>query len=153
MPPNELSQSMAMSLPFASEIALARMRIASTAARTVIDEVRSATRRRRGLKAVADSAPAGAMASMRLLMSSHGQKSKGIMSGEYRGHGIVLICRRFFSATVLPLLMPVGSLSSASKYEAFTPRTRLSVSMMGPQLSRDLAIPLRMVLPQHDLAV
>ena len=40
MPPNELSQSLAMSLPFASAIALARMCIASTAARTVVDEVR-----------------------------------------------------------------------------------------------------------------
>ena len=39
MPPNELSQSLAMSLPFASAIALARMCIASTAAHTVVDEV------------------------------------------------------------------------------------------------------------------
>ena len=71
-----------MSLPFSSANALARMRIPSTDARTVCDGVRSATRRRRALKAVEDSAPLGAVSSMHLLMSTHRQKYNGIKSGE-----------------------------------------------------------------------
>ena len=109
------AQSLAMSLPFAFQIWSARDRIASTADLTVVVDVRNAVRRRRALNAFADSRPPGALLSMRLLMSFQRLKSNGIKSGEQRGHAIVFILQARFAAMPLPLLYPLGSLSSAIK--------------------------------------
>ena len=71
--------------PLASQICFARVRIASTAATTVLREVRNAILRRRALKASLGSRPFGAVDCMRLLMSVHKLKPNGMRSGEYRG--------------------------------------------------------------------
>ena len=59
---------------------------------------------------------------MRRLMSFHKLKSKGIKSGEYRGQETVFMPKLCFAAMAFLLLYPVGSFSSAIKYEVLLPR-------------------------------
>ena len=89
-----VAEPLGMFLPLCWQMLAARLRIAATAARTLGVGVRSATRLSRALSAVADSLPTGAPAKARLPTSTHNEKSQGIKSGEYRGHGMVLIPKR-----------------------------------------------------------